>query len=55
MYRIYTNYLGVTPPKPEHERTVAVVLIAGIFAFLIAVVLLVRFAWFTLQSAGNTP
>lgn len=54
MYRVYTNYLGVTPPKPEHEKTVAFVLIGGIFVFLIAVVLFVRFVWFALSSAGSS-
>jgi hypothetical protein len=30
LYRVYVNYLGVTPPTPAQERTAAVVLIGGV-------------------------
>ncbi len=52
MYRVYTNYLGVTPPTPAQERIVAAVLIAGVILGLIAVVAIVFFLWQTLMKAG---
>ena len=53
MYRVYTNYLGVTPPTPAQERIAAVVLIAGVIFGLIAVVGLVFFLWETLIKAAG--
>jgi len=53
LYRVYTNYLGVTPPKPEQEHTVAVVLIAGIVLGLLMVVLAVFFLWKTMAQLGG--
>ena len=52
MYRVYTNYLGVTPPTPAQERIAAVVLIGGVIFGLIAVVVLVFFLWQTMMKAG---
>lgn len=52
MYRVYTNYLGVTPPTPAQERIAAAVLIGGVIFGLIAVVGLVFFLWETLMKAG---
>ena len=52
MYRVYTNYLGVTPPTPKQERIAAGVLIGGVIFGLIAVVLLVFFLWQTMMKAG---
>lgn len=53
LYRVYTNYLGVTPPTPQQERVVAVVLISAVIAFLIGGVLLLRFLWQTMANAGG--
>ena len=52
MYRVYTNYLGVTPPTPAQERIAAAVLIGGVIFGLIAVVVLVFLLWQTLMKAG---
>jgi hypothetical protein len=52
MYRVYTNYLGVTPPTPAQERIAAAVLIGGVILGLISVVGLVFFLWETLTKAG---
>ena len=52
MYRVYTNYLGVTPPTPAQERIAAVVLIGGVILGLISVVGLVFVLWQTLMKAG---
>jgi hypothetical protein len=54
LYRIYVNYLGVTPPTPSQERTAAVVLIAGVILGLGAVVALVFFLWSTMAKMGRT-
>jgi hypothetical protein len=54
LYRIYVNYLGVTPPTPEQERTAAVVLIAGVILGLGAVVALVFFLWSAMARMGRT-
>jgi hypothetical protein len=54
LYRIYVNYLGVTPPTPAQERTAAVVLIAGVILGLGAVVALVFFLWSTMAKMGRT-
>jgi hypothetical protein len=53
LYRVYTNYLGVTPPTPAQERIAAVVLIAGVVLGLIAVVVLVFYAWQTMMKMGQ--
>ncbi len=53
LYRIYVNYLGVTPPTPAQERTAAVVLIAGVLIGLAAVVGLVFFLWGTMARMGG--
>jgi hypothetical protein len=53
LYRVYTNYLGVTPPTPAQERVAAVALIGGVVVGLIAVVALVLFLWRTLMQAGG--
>ena len=52
LYRVYTNYLGVTPPTPEQERIAAVALIGGVVLGLIAVVVLVFFLWGTMMKMG---
>jgi hypothetical protein len=52
LYRVYVNYLGVTPPTPAQERTAAVVLIAGVVLGLIAVVGLVFLFWGTMAKLG---
>jgi hypothetical protein len=52
LYRVYTNYLGVTPPTPAQERVAAVVLIAGTVLGLIAIVALVLFLWQTMMRMG---
>ena len=54
LYRIYVNYLGVTPPTPAQERTAAVVLIAGVVLGLGAVVALVFFLWSAMARMGGT-
>jgi len=53
LYRVYTNYLGVTPPTPEQERIAAVALIGGVIVGLIGVVALVVFLWLTMMKAGG--
>ena len=53
LYRVYTNYLGVTPPTPAQERIAAVVLIGGTIVGLIGIVALVLFLWQTLMKAGG--
>ena len=50
---VYTNYLGVTPPTPEQERTVAVVLIASVVLFLVGSVWLLFFVWETIGKASG--
>jgi len=52
LYRVYTNYLGVTPPTPAQERIAAVVLIGGVIFGLIAIVVLVFFLWQTMMRMG---
>ena len=52
LYRVYTNYLGVTPPTPAQERVTAVVLIGGVVVGLFAAVALVFFLWQTMMRAG---
>ena len=54
LYRVYTNYLGVTPPTPAQERTAAAVLIGGIVVGLAGIVLLVFFLWMTMARLGGT-
>ncbi len=53
LYRVYTNYLGVTPPTPAQERIAAAVLIGGTVVGLIAIVALVLFLWQTLMKMGG--
>jgi hypothetical protein len=53
LYRVYTNYLGVTPPTPAQERVTAVVLIGGVVLGLIAIVLVVFFLWQTMMKMGR--
>jgi hypothetical protein len=53
LYRVYTNYLGVTPPTPAQEKVAAVVLIGGVVLGLIAVVGLVFFLWETMTRMGG--
>ena len=45
LYRVYTNYLGVTPPTPAQERIAAVALIGGVILGLTAVVVFVLLMW----------
>lgn len=52
LYRVYTNYLGVTPPTPAQERVAAVVLIGGVLLGLIAIVVMVFFLWQTMMKMG---
>ena len=52
LYRVYTNYLGVTPPKPEQERIAAVVLVGGVIGGLIAIVAIVFFLWKAMAQLG---
>lgn len=53
LYRVYTTYLGVTPPTPEQERVVAVVLIFAVITFAISSIFLLRFLWQSMASAGG--
>jgi hypothetical protein len=53
LYRVYTNYLGVTPPTPSQERLAAVVLIGGVVAGLVAVVVVVFLLWETMMKMGG--
>jgi hypothetical protein len=53
LYRVYVNYLGVTPPTPAQERTAAVVVIAGITVGLVAVIALVFFLWGLMGKLGG--
>ncbi len=53
LYRVYTNYLGVTPPTRQQEPIVATVLICAVIAFMIGSVLLVRFLWQSMAAAGG--
>jgi hypothetical protein len=53
LYRVYTNYLGVTPPTPSQERLAAVVLIGGVVAGLVAVVVVVFLLWETMMKIGG--
>ncbi len=52
LYRVYTNYLGVTPPTPAQERIAAIVLIGGVIVGLFLVVVLVLFLWQTMMRLG---
>lgn len=52
LYRVYTNYLGVTPPTPEQERLAAIVLIGGVIVGLFVVVVVVLFLWQTMTRMG---
>jgi len=54
LYRVYTNYLGVTPPTPVQERTAAAVLIGGVILGLVGIVVLVLFLWGTTAKLGGT-
>jgi hypothetical protein len=54
LYRVYTNYLGVTPPTPAQERTAAAVLIGGIILGLVGIVVVVLFLWGTMAKLGGT-
>jgi hypothetical protein len=53
LYRVYTNYLGVTPPTPTQERVTAVVLIGGVVLGLIGIVVVVFFLWQTTMKMGR--
>ncbi len=53
LYRVYTNYLGVTPPTPAQERTAAAVLIGGVLLGLVTVVLVVFFLWRSMAQLGG--
>jgi hypothetical protein len=53
LYRVYTNYLGVTPPTPAQERVTAMVLIGGVVLGLIAIVVVVFFLWQTMMKMGR--
>ena len=53
LYRIYANYLGVTPPTPAQERMAAVILIAGVVLGLLCVVAVVFFLWQAMAALGN--
>ena len=53
LYRVYTNYLGVTPPTPAQERVAAIALIGGVIIGLIAIVVLVLFFWQTMMRIGG--
>jgi len=53
LYRVYTNYLGVTPPTPAQERIAAVVLIGGVIAGLAAVVVFVLLMWQAIPRAAQ--
>jgi hypothetical protein len=53
LYRIYANYLGVTPPTPAQERMAAVILIAGVVLGLLSVVAVVFFLWQAMASMGG--
>ena len=53
LYRLYTNYLGVTPPTPAQERTAAVVLVGGVVLGLVGIVALVFFLWVTMAKLGS--
>jgi hypothetical protein len=53
LYRVYTNYLGVTPPTPAQERIAAVVLIGGVVLGLAAVVVFVLLMWQTISRGGQ--
>jgi hypothetical protein len=52
LYRVYTNYLGVTPPTPAQERIAAVALIGGVIIGIVLVVVLVLFFWRTMMRLG---
>jgi hypothetical protein len=52
LYRVYTNYLGVTPPTPAQERLAAVALIGGLVVGVILVVALVFFFWQIMTRLG---
>ncbi len=52
LYRVYTNYLGVTPPTPQQERAAAIILIGGVIVGLVLVVALVLFLWQTMMKLG---
>ena len=53
LYRVYTNYLGVTPPTPAQERIAAAVLIGGVLVGLAAIVLVVLFLWKSMAQLGG--
>jgi len=53
LYRVYTNYLGVTPPTPAQERVAAIALIGGVIVGLIAIVTLVFFLWQTMMRMAG--
>lgn len=53
LYRVYTNYLGVTPPTPAQERVAAFVLIGGVTVGLLAIVVMVFLLWQWLMKMGG--
>jgi hypothetical protein len=53
LYRVYTTYLGVTPPRPEQERIAAATLIGSVVVGLVAIVVLVFFLWQTMMRMGG--
>lgn len=43
LFYVYTTYLGVTPPKPEHEKIAAIVLLSSLVLFGAFFFFLMRF------------
>lgn len=52
LYRVYTNYLGVTPPTPAQERIAAVVVVGGVILGLSAIVVMVFLLWQWMTKMG---
>lgn len=53
LYRVYTNYLGVTPPTPAQERMAAAFLIGGVIVGLATVAAFVMFMWQMIPRGGQ--
>lgn len=50
MYRFYAYYLGVTPPRPENEMKVAVLLLGAVALFLVFLIVIAYFLATTILS-----
>jgi hypothetical protein len=54
LYHFYTIYLGITPPTPKQEKTVAGILLGAVAVFVAGFVLLIRFLLQSMAGATAT-